>query len=154
MVANTEPIFIRSVVLKTLRLQTGVIVSPTVAVGLTGTGQTLFDTQNSDHGGLIADLWCQPIGAIGAGAFLRFFFSDYDAQTINLLAEVAITTSSGSPFVRQELGNLLPELLTPTQTGIAGKKRGLYLPPNSQLAVGLSADLANPLVVGFQGGLY
>lgn len=152
--SNAEPIFIGQILQRNVRVQTGVILTPTVAVGLTGQGQTLLNCQESEHGALITDMWCQPLGPIAGGAFLRLFVSDFDAGTINLLSEVSIAASTTSPFARQDLEPLLPQLLSPTQTGIAGKKRGLYVAPNTILSIGLSIDLASPLVVSIQGGFY
>ena len=152
--SNSEPIFIGQVFQKNVRVQTGVILTPTVAVGLTGQGQTLLNCQESEHGALIVDLWCQPLGPIGGGSFLRLFISDFDAGTLNMISEVAISAAVSSPLLRQDLEPLLPQLLSPTQTGIAGKKRGLYVAPNTILSIGLSSDLASPLVIGIQGGFY
>jgi hypothetical protein len=154
MTANTEPIFIQRIFLESVRLQTGAIIAPNLAVGLTGQGINLLRIEDTEQGALVTDLWIQPLGAIGAGSFLRIFFSSTIAGTINLLSEVPIAASSGSPLARQELGTVLPELLSPTQTGVAGKKRGLYVPPSGQLTLGLSGDLAVPIVVSIQGGYY
>jgi hypothetical protein len=154
MTANTEPIFIRSVFNKLIRLHTGSTFPSNIASGLTGSGVTLLDCQSRPEGALITDFWCQPLGAIGSGTILRIFLSDYDATSISLLFETVINPGSASPFVRQELGAFLPEVLSPVQSGIAGKKKGLYIAGNQILTAGLSADLANPLVIGCQGGYY
>jgi hypothetical protein len=153
-VANTEPIFAKQRLLSLKRLQTGLIFPTAVALGLTGSGETLVDCDAQSSGAIIEDIWCLPLGALGAGTFIRFYLSDYNLNQIYMIFEAAIATSGASPFVRQELGTLLPEVLSPTQTGLAGKKKALYLGPNQRISVGLSADLAAPLVVGLQGGYY
>lgn len=151
MSANTEPIFIKSPAFGSFRIQTGLIVPlvPVAQVPL-----KLIGVDATEPGALVVDLWCLPLGAIGAGSFLRFFITDTSNSTTVCIAEAAITASTVSPFVRQDLGAVLPKVLSPTMTGVAGKKEALYLAPGQSLGVGLSADLASPLVVSFQGGYY
>jgi hypothetical protein len=150
---NTEPIFICKPFVLLTRLQTGSVVLPTVSANLTSPGTTLVDCDAESQGALIVDIWCLPLAPIGAGNILRFFITEFDSGQVNMLFETTISAAN-SPLARQELGVLLPEVLSPAQTGLAGKKRALYIGTNTKLTVGLSSDLPVPIVVGCQGGYY
>lgn len=149
MAPNTEPIFLRTPFIITRSLQTGSI-TPLVL----GVQQPirLVESPEEGSGTIVVDLFLQPCGAISAGFFLRTYL--LTPTSGHLISEIAITASSASPFLRQDLSGALAKVLNPTITNAAGKKDATYLAPGTALGFGLSADLASPIVLCAQGGHY
>lgn len=136
-------------------MNTGNIQPLNVPVNQIGSGAQLVGTLAEEYGCLIEDVWYVPLGPVTSGIFLHFYWEDEVTSTISPLAQVPLTPISSPPFGRVELASLvLPEVLSPTQTGLAGKKRALRLGPGQSLYVAHSADFTPGVVVYVQGGKY